>query len=98
MARRVQSRVSYDSSFASHWGGDHARDRKSFAGILELESVALNSGGYTPQGRYFGRGATLYRVVGGDSTQHVEFYIRAANRSTARHLVQSGYPNAHVAR
>lgn len=80
-------------ALSSHWGGQHAYD---YTGKIGIERVRLNSGGYAPGGRYFGRGAPLWEIVNEESggSGDVYFYIRAANKAAARALIQDAYPGA----
>jgi hypothetical protein len=63
---------------------------------LSLQRIRLNSGGYDPNGTYFGWGAPLYWYANDEGT--VDAMLRASSRAEAKRKVLEKYPNAHFYR
>ena len=72
----------------------HAEDPTTFAGRLFMRRVRLDSGGYDPNGTYFGVGNPLYWVSSEDSA--VDFMLRGVDREAARADVLRKYPKAKI--
>lgn len=97
---------SYKTNDPRGWGGDPARGaalgRSSFhlgadwEGKLYLRRVPLDSGGYDPNGTYFGAGTPLYWAASEDCS--VDFVLRAASRGDAKKAVLTRYPKARFFR
>lgn len=93
----------YRTNDPKGWGGDpkrgaalgrpsiHKADREAPI-KLYLRKVRLDSGGYDPNGTYFGIGAPLYWVS--DSEGTVDYMLRAIRRSDAKAMVRQVYPKA----
>lgn len=58
------------------------------AGRLYAERIRIDRRGYDPSGRYWGRGAPLYRVS--DPDGEIDVYVRALSAASARRRVQEG--------
>lgn len=67
-----------------------------FAGRLCLRRVRIDSGGYDPNGTYFGIGRPLYWYA--DDDGEIDGVLRADDRADARARVLDMYPNAKVRR
>lgn len=89
------------------WGGDPKRGAalgrptvkdtpRDFTGRLYLKRIPLNSGGYDPNGTYFGIGAPLYWCAEPDGT--IDFVFRARDRAEAIEIARQSYPNARIRR
>lgn len=72
-------------------------------GEIAIERVTLNTGGYAPWGRYFGRGEPLYRVSFAAHCDDGDLWIdercmRAPSRSALRAELKRDFPTLKVAR
>lgn len=66
---------------------------------LYLRRVRLDSGGYDPNGTYFGHGSPLYWVSGEDAEgNEVDYMLRAYDREDAKAEVRTTYPGARFYR
>jgi hypothetical protein len=85
------------------WGGDPSRgaalgrpgihDADRAAPVkLYLRQVRIDSGGYDPNGTYFGVGHPIYWYA--DADGEVDGITRAPNRDGAKHAVRMTYPKA----
>lgn len=102
----------YSTHDPKGWGGDPRRgaalgrptvqkgDEAAFTGKLYLRRIRLDSGGYDPNGTYFGLGQPLYWCADdGTSENHsIDFMLRAADRDEAKAAVRARYPNARFFR
>ncbi len=99
------SAPSYTTNDPRGWCGDLKRGAaigrpsdhcQGFEGRIFLRRIRLNSGGYDPNGTYFGIGVPLYWVAseGGE----VDYMLRADSRGSAREMVLVRYPLAKVRR
>lgn len=59
-------------------------------GHFSLVRVRINSGGYGPDGTYWGLGQPLYRYSSGGASGH----LRASSRDAAKAAVRGRYPFA----
>ena len=96
----------YQTNDPKGWCGDPSRgaalgratiqegDPTAFTGKLTLRKVRLDSGGYDPNGTYFGWGEPLYWCSCETDEHYIDFILRAPNRITAKRLVREDYPNA----
>jgi hypothetical protein len=94
--------VDYKSNDPRGWGGDPSRGAalgrpsvrgpSDFAGKLALRRIRLDSGGYDPNGTYFGTGAPLFWYASEDG--EIDDMTRAANRDAAKKKILGEYPNA----
>jgi len=89
------------------WGGDPKRGAamgrptvhdapKDEQVKFTLRRIRLNSGGYDPNGTYFGIGAPLYWYANDEGT--VDAMLRATSRDEAKRKVLEKYPNANFYR
>ena len=91
---------SYTTHDPRGWCGDPKRGaalgRPSYkgdlTGKLTLRRIRLDSGGYDPNGTYFGTGEPLYWVANEETT--IDYVIRASDREDAKRIVRLTYPNA----
>jgi len=100
--------LSYKTHDPKGWCGDPKRGAAlgrstwneptegSFAKPLVLRHVPLDSGGYDPNGTYFGHGERLYWVASADGA--IDYVIRAPNRQAARAAVLEEHPKARFFR
>lgn len=100
--------VDYTTNDPKGWCGDPTRgaalgrvaireeDLATYAGRLHLRRVRLNSGGYDPNGTYFGLGPPLYWIANEEGT--IDETTRADNRAKAKAAVQKRYPKARFYR
>lgn len=63
---------------------------------LTLRRIHLDSGGYDPNGTYFGIGEPLYWCA--DSEGDIDFMTRATSRDDAKARIRVLYPNARFYR
>jgi len=61
-------------------------------GKMTLRKIRLDSGGYDPNGTYFGIGAPLYWYA--DQGGNVDAVLRAQDRAEAKRQVLKKYPTA----
>jgi len=98
---------SYSTNDPKGWCGDPARGAAlgrpsildasaDFTGKLTLLRVYLDSGGYDPNGTYFGTGTPLYWVASDDGT--IDYVLRAWPRAEAKSLVKKRFPKARFFR
>lgn len=91
------------------WGGDPSRGAalgrptihdlpRSAPVKLSLRRVYLNSGGYDPNGTYFGIGAPLYWYAGETEEGEIDAMLRAPSRDAAKEQIRRIYPNARFYR
>jgi hypothetical protein len=82
------------------------KDRECDAKLRMVE-VSLNSGGYAPNGAYFGRtrDSRLFHVASVeefaldyDQSGTIRMFVRAADRAAAKTAVRSALPNARFYR
>ncbi len=73
-----------------------ARQAAQCAPKVTLRRIRLNSGGYDPQGAYWGIGAPLYWAATDDGEYDATF--RADDRDDAKATVREVYPNARFYR
>lgn len=88
------------------WCGDPSRgaalgrsdltepDEETFDAPFTLKRIPLDSGGYDPNGTYFGTGEPLYWLASEDGT--VDIVFRAINGMAARHHAEKLYPRAKL--
>lgn len=97
------ARPDYSTNDPKGWCGDPKRgaamgrgsyhaDDKSQSVKLYLRRVRLDSGGYDPNGTYFGHGEPLYWVA--TAYSEVDYMLRARDRKHAKQLVTERYPQA----
>ena len=72
------------------------RAPKDFNGRIYLRRIRLDSGGYDPNGTYFGAGEPLFWYS--DEDGEIDGMIRALGRDWARQRVLAIYPNAKIRR
>jgi len=103
---------SYSTNDPRGWGGDprrgaalgrssiRANEPSTFSGKVTLRRVYIDSGGYDPNGTYFGFGAPLYWYAAEDEdgTIIVDDMLRAHSREDAKEQVRAKYPNARFYR
>jgi hypothetical protein len=77
-------------------GRPSVRGERDFAGKLVLRRVRLDSGGYDPNGTYFGVGTPLYWFASEDGS--IDDMTRADSREAAKAYVGAMYPNARFFR
>jgi len=101
----TQAAPNYSTRDPRGWGGDPARGAalgrpsahsSGHVGRFCLRKVRLDSGGYDPNGTYFGIGEPLYWAASEDG--EVDFMLRAPSRNVARGIVLEQYPGAKVRR
>lgn len=73
-----------------------ARQTPACAPLVTLQLVRLDSGGYDPQGAYWGIGEPLYWAAADDVDYDETF--RAATRDEAKAHVRASYPHARFHR
>jgi len=95
---------SYSTNDPKGWCGDPSRgaalgratiqdaDPEEVTGKLYLRRVRLDSGGYDPNGTYFGIGNPLYWCA--DADGEIDFMLRAFDREDAKEEVREVYPHA----
>lgn len=98
--------VSYKTNDPRGWGGDPKRGAAlgrptlkgpaDFSGKLTLQRVRLDSGGYDPNGTYFGTGAPLFWYASDDG--EIDAVLRASDREAAKRKVSALYPKARFYR
>lgn len=66
-----------------------------FAPKLSVRRVRLNKGGYTPSGRYYGVGQSLFEIDGEDPKHDVwvNHTVRAHDREDAKEQAREMYPH-----
>jgi hypothetical protein len=69
-----------------------AQARPDLAPKITLQRVRLDSGGYDPQGAYWGLGAPLYWAASDDV--ELDWTFRADSRDHAKAQVRESYPGA----
>lgn len=97
---KVQKGPSYKAHDPKGWGGDPRRGaamgrhdyKGTLVGKVTLQHIRLDSGGYDPNGTYFGIGAPLYWAASDDGA--VDYVFRARNRADAKEEVLIDYPGA----
>jgi hypothetical protein len=67
-----------------------------FDGHLALRAVRLDSGGYDPNGTYFGIGSTLYWYSNNDAS--IDGVVRAGSRDEAKAKILKTYPKVRFYR
>jgi len=96
---------SYSTNDPKGWCGDPKRGaalgRSNVVGKydeskLTLRRVRLNSGGYDPNGTYYGFGEPLYWCA--DGAGEIDFVLRAADRKAAKKQVRVYCPGARFLR
>lgn len=98
---------SYTDNDPKGWCGDPSRgaamgrtsyhtDSQTFTGRLYLRRVRLDSGGYDPNGTYFGTGAPLFWCA--SDCGEIDFVLRGASREVAKREVAKRYPSARFFR
>lgn len=99
--------VDYSTHDPRGWCGDIRRgaalgrptvrdESRDYSGKVYLRRVSLDSGGYDPNGTYFGHGEPLYWAANEDGT--IDFMVRAVSRTRAKAIVHESYPNARFFR
>ncbi len=97
----------YSRNDPKGWCGDPKRgaamgrrsvleEDKDYSGVLFLQYVRLNSGGYDKNGTYFGHGSRLYWCA--NETGTIDFMLRASDRADAREQLLKEFPKAKVRR
>lgn len=100
-------RPSYKTNDPRGWGGDPRRGAalgrpgvsdapRDAAFKLVLRRVRIDSGGYDPNGTYFGIGRPIYWYANDEGT--IDGTTRADDRAHARRIVLERYPNARFYR
>lgn len=103
----MKTQASYKTNDPRGWCGDPSRGAalgratiqdapEAFSGKLTLRRVQLDSGGYDPNGTYFGTGAPLYWTASEDG--EIDYVLRASEREDARSKVRAKYPSARFYR
>lgn len=98
---------SYSTNDPKGWCGDPKRGAalgrpsvldavEDFSGKLTLRRIRLDSGGYDPNGTYFGTGTPLFWVASDDGT--IDYVLRAWPRSEAKSFVKKLFPKARFYR
>jgi hypothetical protein len=98
---------SYKTNDPIGWCGDASRgaamgratihDAPADAAVkLTLRRIRLDSGGYDPNGTYFGTGTPLYWYADEDGT--IDAMLRANTREEAKTQIRKRYPNARFFR
>jgi len=96
---------SYSTNDPKGWMGDPKRGaamgRSTIVGKydgskLTLRKVPIDSGGYDPNGTYFGLGGRMYWCASGDG--EIDFMLRATSREDAKSTVRKYYPKAEFLR
>lgn len=95
---------SYKTNDPRGWCGDPSRgaalgrpsihDCDEFTGRLYLQKVRIDSGGYDPNGTYWGLGDPLYWCANEDNS--IDYCFRALNRQEAKGKVLERYPKAKL--
>lgn len=96
---------SYKTHDPRGWGGDPrrgaalgrptVRDHDSdFADRIYLRRIRIDSGGYDPNGTYYGIGEPLYWAASEDND--IDFTFRAGSRDEAVAKVREHYPKAKI--
>lgn len=97
------AKPSYSTNDPKGWGGDPGRGAAlgrpeihtdGFSGELTLKRIMLDSGGYDPNGTYFGAGLPLYWFAseGGE----VDAMLRARDRASVIEAIGKVYPEATI--
>ena len=73
-----------------------ARAEPAVSPKITLRRVRLDSGGYDPQGAYYGIGKPLYWAA--DDSGEFDSTFRAADRAAAKAKVRQAYPHARFYR
>lgn len=73
-----------------------ARSAPATAPKITLQRIRLDSGGYDPQGAYWGRGEPLYWAA--DESGEYDATFRADDREDAKDIVREMFPNARFYR
>lgn len=100
-------KVDYKKNDPKGWCGDPKRGAalgrpsimnasKDFDGRLALRRVRLCSGGYDPNGTYFGHGEPLYWYASEDGA--IDAMERGLNREAAKEKIRVFYPKARFYR
>ncbi len=101
------SAPSYKTNDPKGWGGDPKRGAavgrgsildpdRELRGPFTLRRVYLDSGGYDPNGTYFGHGSPLYwyALTNSDGETIVDAMVRAVSRDAAQVKIRQEYPAA----
>lgn len=84
-----------DASRGAALGRPHVGSDRVPVGIMRLNRVELDAGGYDRLGTYFGLGPPLWFAYGSDSEgESIEMTFRAENREGAESKVLHSYPTA----
>lgn len=106
--RRVAANPSYKSRDPRGWGGDPKRGAAmgrhtynepgpgTFDKPLTLRKIPLDSGGYDPNGTYFGWGEPIYWLASDDGK--IDRVFRARTRAEAKAKALALYPTARLYR
>lgn len=97
--------ASYSTNDPKGWGGDPSRgaalgrptindEGADYEGEVAITFVPLDSGGYDPQGTYFGAGEPLYWFSNEEGT--IDQMTRAADRDDAHAKAAELYPKAKI--
>ena len=99
---------SYSTHDPRGWCGDPSRGaalgrhlyegESSFDGKFTLRRVYLDSGGYDPNGTYFGHGTPIYWYANHDGPEPIDRTLRAHSRAEAKIHVLRLYPKARFYR
>lgn len=95
---------SYKTNDPKGWGGDPRRGAAMGRGAvtgtpvgkLYLRKIRLDSGGYDPNGTYFGWGSPLYWYA--DADGNVDAMLRADSREGAKQQIREQYPTVQFHR
>lgn len=96
---------SYKANDPGGWGGDPTRgaalgrndihdETKEYEGVLTVTRVKLDSGGYDPNGTYFGIGPPLFWVANEEGS--IDFVVRSADKTGAKEKALRKYPRAQT--
>lgn len=99
-------KVSYKDNDPKGWCGDPKRGAalgrgaklgdREYAGKMYLRLVPIDSGGYDPNGTYFGVGEPIYWYASVDGS--IDCTLRARNREKAKAEILESYPKARFFR
>lgn len=99
---------SYKTHDPKGWCGDPKRGAAlgrhtyegdpSFAGKLVLRRIYLDSGGYDPNGTYWGHGRSLYWFANHEVEPPIDGMFRADSREDAKEQIRARYPKARFYR
>lgn len=102
----MEKQPSYKTHDPRGWCGDPHRGAAMGRGSLHTEASAsvklalrrinINSGGYDPNGTYYGLGAPLYWYA--DTEGKIDACLRAQNRDAAKRQIREQYPHARFYR